>query len=58
MQEEVSRLFHELTDLSPQERARYWERYSIEPAIRAEVESLLTYDSPLAPDLSSFVRMK
>lgn len=38
-------VFRDVADLSPAERQRYFEQESVPPEIRAEVESLLDYDS-------------
>jgi serine/threonine protein kinase len=45
MKDEVRLLFHELAGLSPDERERALAQRHIEPDVRAEVESLLDYDS-------------
>ena len=50
MQPAVRDLFHELADLSPSDRERIFRERSIQPEIRAQVESLLGFDS--APDRS------
>jgi tetratricopeptide (TPR) repeat protein len=42
----VRNLFHELADLPHEERERVLAEQGISPEIRAEVESLLTFDSP------------
>jgi serine/threonine protein kinase len=49
MQDEVSQLFREVDDLSPVERAQYFERHHVPTELRAEVESLLAFDTPDAP---------
>ena len=41
----VRRLFHELADLSPAERSRVLAGRQIAPDVRAEVESLLAFDT-------------
>jgi len=46
MRDEVLALFRELADLSPEARARYFAEHAVNPALRAEVESLLAYDAP------------
>jgi hypothetical protein len=46
MRDELLDLFRELADLSPEQRARYFEEHAVDPDLRAEVESLLKYDSP------------
>ena len=46
MRDEVLALFRELADLSPEARARYFDEHAVDPAVRAEVESLLAYDAP------------
>src|SRR5215469_4515771 len=45
MKDEVRIMFHELAGLSPDERDRALAQRQIEPEVRAEVESLLDYDS-------------
>lgn len=56
MNERVQELFHQLADLPPAERARYFADHEIDPATRREVEELLGYDfaqsSPLLRGLS------
>lgn len=49
MQDEVSLLFHEVADLDPPGRELYFERHRVPPELRAEVESLLRFDSPDEP---------
>ena len=57
MQKEVMLLFREVADLSPAERDRYFEQHQVRPEIRADLESLLRYDSgtalPLAQAIAS-----
>jgi serine/threonine protein kinase len=45
MKDRIEELFHEVVDLSPQERARYFARCHIDPATCREVEALVTFDS-------------
>lgn len=45
MNRDVRLLFHELADLAPAERERIYTERSIEAGVRAEVESLLSFDS-------------
>lgn len=45
MNREVRLLFHELLELSPQERGRIYEQRRIGAEVRSEVESLLSFDS-------------
>jgi tetratricopeptide (TPR) repeat protein len=45
MNSEVRLLFHELVDLSPGDRERVWRERQIAPEVRAEIESLLSFDS-------------
>jgi tetratricopeptide (TPR) repeat protein len=45
MNSEVRLLFHELVDLSPGDRERFWRERQIAPEVRAEIESLLSFDS-------------
>jgi|HubBroStandDraft_5_1064220.scaffolds.fasta_scaffold749193_2 hypothetical protein len=49
MRDEVPVLFREVADLAPQERQQYFERHRVPAELRAEVESLLSFDSPDAP---------
>jgi len=49
MQNEVLRLFHEVDDLTPAERQRYFDRHNVPLDLRAELESLLQFDSPDIP---------
>jgi len=44
MRPEVTALFRELADRSPEERREYYAREQVPEALRAEVESLLEYD--------------
>ncbi len=46
MNDHVRLLFHELSDLSPDEREQALAQRQIEPEVRAELESLLNHDSP------------
>ncbi len=55
MNDEVSLLFRELADLSGDERARYFEHHQVAPDVRAEVESLLAFDSRTGSWLASSV---
>lgn len=45
MKPEVESLFHELADLSPDQREKYFERRQVSEEVRAEVEALLGFDS-------------
>jgi serine/threonine protein kinase len=49
MQDEISLLFREVSDLDPAERARYFREHEVPPELRTEVESLLRFDSSDAP---------
>ncbi|HEX3742975.1 MAG TPA: protein kinase [Bryobacteraceae bacterium] len=51
MKAEVERLFHELVDLAPQARSRYFAEHPVDEATRQEVEALLAFD----PGASSFL---
>jgi len=53
MGDEVEFLFRELMELSPEERQNYFERNHVAPEVRAEVESLLNFDS--GPSFDSMV---
>ena len=52
---ETERLFHEVVDLSPGARDRYFEEHSIFAEVRQEVESLLEHDAALEDNLSQIV---
>ena len=45
MTDEVRFLFHQLADLLPGDRERAFREQQVLPEIRAEVESLLNFDS-------------
>jgi tetratricopeptide (TPR) repeat protein len=45
MNHEVRHLFHELADLSPEDRGRVFQERKVAPEVRAEIESLLSFDS-------------
>src|SRR5215472_4365940 len=55
MTDEVRLLFHELAELSPDERQRALAHRQIEPEVRAEVESLLRYDSSKAQGFTACI---
>ena len=55
MNSEVRLLFHRLADLSPEERERTFEELGTRPDLRAEVESLLKFDSTQDSDLTGRV---
>ena len=55
MNEEVRRLFHEVADLPQPERDRILGRAQIGPDVRAEVESLLSFDSDNPDSLTDYV---
>ena len=42
-------MFHEVDDLTPAERQRYFDRHNVPLDLRAELESLLQFDSPDIP---------
>jgi predicted Ser/Thr protein kinase len=46
MRPEVTALFRELADRSPEEREEYYTREGVAEALREEIESLLQYDRP------------
>src|SRR6185369_11554046 len=52
---EVQQLFHELADLSRDERERIFAERGIAPEIRTEVELLLDFDSPATDSLTASV---
>ena len=56
MNEEVKHLFHQLADLPPEQREQEYERLQVSESMRAEVESLLTFDSSQTHSLSDIVR--
>ena len=45
MNAEVRLLFHELVDLPPGDRERFFRERRVPPEVRAEIESLLSFDS-------------
>ena len=55
MNEDVCSLFHELADLSPEDRTRIFQERRIDSAVRAEVESLLGFDSASNPYLTDCI---
>ena len=55
MKEEVRHLFHQLADLPQHERDRALAEAQIGPDIRAEVESLLSFDSSSQVSLTNCV---
>jgi serine/threonine protein kinase len=55
MNEEIRGLFHALADLSPSDRERVFRDRRTEPNIRAEVESLLGFDSAEDRSLTDLV---
>ncbi|MEP6536893.1 MAG: serine/threonine-protein kinase [Bryobacteraceae bacterium] len=55
MNHEVRLLFHEILDLSPRDRERIFRDRHIGPELRAEVESLLSFDSTAAGSLGDLV---
>ena len=55
MNSEVRLLFHRLADLSPEERERAFQELGSGPELRAEVESLLKFDSAQDSDLMGSV---
>ena len=55
MELEVERLFHDVADLSVEDRQRYFDERRLSPAARQEVEELLAYDSQSRTGLKSIV---
>ena len=53
MQSEVESLFHELADLSPNQREAYFRDRSVPEDIRAQVEALLHFDSAADDSLTT-----
>ena len=49
MRDEVLRLFREVDDLTPAERALYFEKRQVPADLKAELESLLQFDAPDTP---------
>jgi hypothetical protein len=45
MKLEVERLFHELADLSPEERLQYFANHHVDEETREDLEALLEFDS-------------
>ena len=60
MKGNVEELFHEVADLSAEERARYFDEHGIDLATRNEVAALLEFDGAtstlLEGDISSLAR--
>ncbi|MBZ5624584.1 MAG: protein kinase [Acidobacteriia bacterium] len=55
MGDDVELLFRELAELSPAERRIYFERNQVAPDVRAEVESLLSFDADPGPTIERMV---
>ena len=55
MNSEVRLLFHQLVDLSLDDRERVFQELGTRPELRAEVESLLKFDSAQDDDLTGRV---
>src|SRR5262245_36011950 len=55
MDPDATALFRELADRSPSEREEYYARHKVSAALRAEVESLLRFDSDTADSLHDHV---
>lgn len=53
MTPEVEGLFAALADLSPAQRAEYFAAHAVDPALRAEVESLLQHDAATGAALAA-----
>jgi serine/threonine protein kinase len=45
MRHQIEKLFHEVVDLSPEARARYFDENAVDPQIRSELEELLAFDA-------------
>src|SRR4051812_2651386 len=54
---EVEHLFHELVDLTPEERCRYFHEHAAAPEIRREVETLLA-DQVRDSSLNNLIRQQ
>jgi hypothetical protein len=52
---DIQLLFREVADLSPREREQYFDRREVPPHLRAEVESLLRFDTPPTESLAGCV---
>jgi len=55
MRPEVNALFREVADRSPEQRHEYYAREQVPEALRAEVESLLQYDTSSSDSLQGYV---
>src|SRR5262245_14173533 len=55
MADDARALFQELADRTPAEREDYYVRHDVDPALRAEIESLLRFDGAPGPSLHAFV---
>jgi serine/threonine protein kinase len=54
LRDEAEALFHELADLNPDDRARYFTTHAVDPEIRRQAEALLAHDATEDP-LASLV---
>jgi hypothetical protein len=52
---EIEDLFHELADLTPEERQKRFSERGVSPTVRAEVEALFQFDSQTARAINAFV---
>jgi hypothetical protein len=55
MNEDVRVLFHELAGLPPAQRDDHYVRLHVAPNVRAELESLLSFDTPPGDSLGGVV---
>jgi tetratricopeptide (TPR) repeat protein/predicted Ser/Thr protein kinase len=55
MNRDAEILFHELADLSPVQRQRYFDTASVPVAVREEVERLLRFDTPVGETITESV---
>jgi tetratricopeptide (TPR) repeat protein len=49
MRDELPLIFREVADLTPVDRERYFEKHHVTADVRAEIDSLLKFDSPDTP---------
>jgi hypothetical protein len=53
---DIITLFHELLELTPEDRGRYYAAGGIDAAVAAEVESLIRFDQNRSISIESIVR--
>jgi len=56
MNARLEQIFHDLADLPPDARSRYYERHAVHPTLQSEVEALLAFDANSALSFSTHIR--